>query len=209
MALGLSSCASQYAQPSHQAGPPASQAPKQSASAKTLAEVRAEDKRQRLARVGLQPIETTAGEGSEIRRSTYFLWPLSAASVTFSRIPDGGSRVRIAARSTSLEAPVPDAIWAEVVSNDTAAFAPHRSQDAPVGGGFCHGLEVTIEAASNGSFRRQEGHSCGAAASGATLDYAAQLARIAVDAIPACQAARQKESRPINALFDCLGRDAR
>jgi hypothetical protein len=177
--------------------------------ARAWAEAKAESERQELARVGLRRIEEAAATGLEIRRARYFLWPLSAASVTLSRMPAGGTNVRIAARSTSVEAPVAKAVWTELAAHEAEAFARQVSRDVTVAAGFCHGLEVTIEAASPGKMREQKGHSCGAAESRATLDYATRLARLAVDSIPACEEARQREPEAISALFACLGRDSR
>lgn len=157
---------------------------------------------QRLAYVGLVPIESMARAGVEIRRVGWTRWPFAAASVTLQRDQAGRVTARIWGGGTALEGTVAGRLWRALIEKDDVAFAARRAQEAPAPTGMCHGSEVTLEGAPGRIIRRQEANSCGQG-NQAQFDYAAEMASVAIQSIPACAGTPAKGLVGLDALLHC------
>lgn len=201
VSLILASCQVPQAQPSI-AKPTANTAP---AKGQRGAEALARWESQRLAYVGLVPIDSVARMGIEIRRVGWTRWPFAAASVTLQRDQTGRVTVRIWGGGTALEGAVAEDLWRALIAKDEVAFAARRAEEAPPPTGMCHGSEVTLEGASGRTIRRQGAHSCGLG-NQAQFDYAADIARVALLSIPDCAGTHAKGLVGIEALLHCTAR---
>jgi hypothetical protein len=167
----------------------------------------------RLQEAGWSPIEAVATSGREVRRVTFndgrFAFRIPA--VALERTPDGKVTVSLGIGGGVREAEVPARLWDKLTATDDAARIRPPPSSTPPSTAILHCGGARLEGASGGrAWTRplsecSEGDKPGVA-------YAHELARIAVDLIPRCQAAREKAAgeptpdQPVWILIDCAGR---
>ena len=182
------------------------------------AEWQANWERDHLCEAGFRPIAEVAATGVDLRRARYTegMLALRMPGVTLERRGDGKVFVSLTGGATpgELRAEAPAEAWTTLIANDAAAFAPlpvakpDPNAPPPKPPPICHGWGVTLEAAEGNAFRKAQGHGCSYEATKAAVDYGAALARLALDNIPECAAARARATAgdPFYALAACKGR---
>jgi hypothetical protein len=174
----------------------------------------AADRAKREKDVGFAPIVEAASGGKQVRRAIYRdpYAALRTPGVAVTRAANGEVSVRISMDEGDrvFESAVPAGAWERLAALEKAAFAPpppppfdptiDYSHPPPV----CHAWIVWLEAGSAGSARSAMTPSChGVDAVGA---YSLELARIAVEALPGCQAEAQPGQDARFILQRCFAR---
>ena len=142
-------------------------------------------------------------------------------AIALERAKDGTVTIQISINNPDRRytAVLPAVVWDHLSAEDAAARGPQPKQpplpkDKPPP--FCHGWSINLEAADAGKSWSQAVSTCSVLENGPAFTYAYELARLAIDNIEACAAAKAETEaktadspeRPIWALIACGGRFA-
>jgi hypothetical protein len=174
----------------------------------------------RLRNAGFAPAAELRRAGRTLVRATYAEPRLfiRMPGVTFEQMKDGQVAVSLTSdgRAKTGSALIPAAQWEVLRKSEAAAFAPDppklptswkKGDPVPrAPQSVCHAWGATIERISPAKTERVEAHGCYATPLiRARLEYAMQLAKVALDAIPGCQEHAKREGDPLDNLARCFG----
>jgi hypothetical protein len=162
----------------------------------------------RLAEAGFEPIDKVAAEGRTVRRASYadIYGEDGAPGVLLEKMADGEVRLTV----TSMKGTVVDRAilkpeaWSKVTERDAKGLAARGKLN--VSDEICMGSTVVIETAEAGKSRRRDAAVCNGAADLAAMEYARNLAYVAITSIPRCSGYIEHTREASWTLRDCLRR---